>query len=304
VSHLLQSADGSPDAALAAIAAAQRGAVAAWQLRQVGIGRGAVDHRVRRGTLHRRFQGVYLVGHSEALPGGPEVAALLACRRVATLCGATAAWLWGFGPMPEEVHVLTLAGRARSRPGLRVHQTRTLRRSELSRRCGLPLTSPLRTLLDLAAAGDPELERRFADAHARRLIDARALPAELTAREGLPGVRELRRLAGMASDGFTRSEIERRLRGLCQEAGLPAPQTNVRLCGWEVDFFWPQAGLVVEVDAFSTHGHASQFARDRRKQADLVAAGHPVLRFTGHQLYHAVPAVIARLTRALYRGQP
>ena len=45
---------------------------------------------------------------------------------------------------------------------------------------------------------------------------------------------------------MTRSVIERRLRALIERAGLPAPQANVQVAGYELDLTWPAHRLVVE----------------------------------------------------------
>jgi very-short-patch-repair endonuclease len=189
----------------------------------------------------------------------------------------------------------------RSRPGLTIHHTTTLRADEVMTCNGLPVTSPLRTLLDLAASGHRWLDRAASSAHAAGLIDSAGLTRYVEGRSGVAGVPALRAVAGLEARGFTRSENERRLRTLCRDADLPQPRTNVTLCGWEVDFFWPDVGLVVEVDAFNTHGHRAQFERDTRKQADLVGAGHPVLRLLDQALHTDQLAVVANLAQALAR---
>ena len=98
---------------------------------------------------------------------------------------------------------------------------------------------------------------------------------------------------------MTRSEAERKLLALIREAQLPAPRTNVRVAGHEVDMYWPSQHLVVEFDGWSTHGSRRAFERDRRRDADLLLAGERVLRVTHRQLAGGPVALVARLTAAL-----
>lgn len=301
---VLRACGGDSDLAASRVAWAQVGVVSSEQLQRLGVGRGKVNHLLAHGGLHRVYRGVYLLGHAVPPPGALEVAGLLACRqRVAIGLESAAAW-WGVAPSPApEVHVIAHRDGPRSRERLHVHRSRTLVAADIVRHRGLPVTTPLRTIVDLAAAGAPRLERTVSAAHAAGLITPAALAAEVLARAGHEGVPLLRGLTAVEARGFTRSENERRMRALCRRARLPQPRTNATVCGWEVDFFWADARLVVEIDALVTHGARAQFERDRRKQADLVAAGYPVLRFTDVALVDAPLAVIAALAASLARAQ-
>jgi very-short-patch-repair endonuclease len=117
---------------------------------------------------------------------------------------------------------------------------------------------------------------------------------------GRPGTRALRRIL----DGGlhrTRSRPERDLAALCAAARLPAPELNARVAGLEVDAHWPEHGVVVEVDTLGTHGHATAFVADHRRDLELQAAGIAILRVTDHQLAHDRPAVTAVLAATLAR---
>jgi very-short-patch-repair endonuclease len=166
---------------------------------------------------------------------------------------------------------VTLAGGDARHPGIRVHRTPVLPAAARTRHAGLPLTTAARTLADL---------RLPAGEQARACEQAEIL--------GL-----VPRTAGAPC--ITLSEAERRLLRLIRAAGLPAPRTNVRVGGYEVDCHWPDARLVVEVDGFAYHASRAAFERDRRRDADLVVAGLRVVRFTWRQLVHEPEAVVARL---------
>ena len=49
------------------------------------------------------------------------------------------------------------------------------------------------------------------------------------------------------------SDAEERMRALARKAGLPSPLVNVSLHGFEVDFYWPAHGVVVEIDSYGFH---------------------------------------------------
>jgi very-short-patch-repair endonuclease len=253
------------------------------QLAAAGIGRNAVAHRVAHGRLTRMLRGVYRVGPVEA-PFAREMAAVLATG--GALSHHSAAMVWGLRPPYDgPVHV-ALTRAARSRQGVTVHRTASLKAAVHQ---GLPLTPAARTLSDIApllSRGD--LERAVEDAQIRGLIT----PRELRGRAA----------AAIAEPQLTRSEAERRLQRLIRAAHLPKPHTNVRVAGWEVDVFWPREGLIVEVDGYAYHGNRAAFERDRRKDAALAAAGYTVIRITWRQLKDEPFAVVALLARLIRRA--
>jgi very-short-patch-repair endonuclease len=270
----------SGDRAIAALAARQCGVVTTSQLAAAGIGRRSVAHRVAHGRLTQLHRGVYRVGPIDA-PYGREMAAVLATG--GALSHHSAAAVWGFRPPHEgDVHI-TATGRTRR--GVRVHRSASLKAAV---HLGLPLTTPTRTLHDLAPLlPQHDLDRAVEEAVIRGL----AKPSEL-------GTRPALRRATIAEPRLTRSEAERRLLKLIAAARLERPVTNVRVNGWEVDAFWPRHRLVVEVDGYAYHGNRAAFERDRRKDAALTAAGYRVVRITWRQIAdepHGTVAVLARL---------
>jgi very-short-patch-repair endonuclease len=85
-------------------------------------------------------------------------------------------------------------------------------------------------------------------------------------------------------------------------AQLPEPLTNVRLHGYEVDFYWPQLGVVVEVQGYRFHSGRAAFERDARKGAALTAAGLKVCYVTWLQMEREPYAVVGRVAQALARA--
>jgi very-short-patch-repair endonuclease len=266
---------------LYAFAARQHACVTAAQLAAAGCSARTIGRLVADGVLRRKHKGVYVLGPVEP-PLARYAAALLAVRD-GVLSHHAAAAVYEILPPPGEIDVTTTARGPRSRQGIRVHLATRLPPSAVRLHHRLRLTSPERTLRDLAKTRHPQLERAAAEAHARRLVTARTLDA----------------IVGTHDPAFTRSEAERRLLALVRAADLPPPRTNARLGPYEVDFLWPEQRLIVEVDGFAFHSSRAAFERDRARDADLHARGYRVIRVTWHQIARAPHVVVARLAAAL-----
>lgn len=287
------------DPGVAIIAARQHGAISVEQLYALGFGRGAVRRRVERGRLHARYRGVYAVGHGRLGSRGELWAALLACGGIdaAVLSHRTAAGLWDLMPPPAGAIDVTSLRRSASVPGLRVHRSRTLTPAEITTLDGLPITTPSRTLIDLQDQLTPHRLRRVVHrAEHLRLLDAGTLTPS-------PG-RRSRALRAAAQSlathdpKITRTEIEERFLALVDHAGLPEPQVNTLLHGYEVDFLWPAHHLIAETDGAATHLTATAFETDRARDAALLLHGYRVVRFTWRQVIdqpQGVAAILAGL---------
>ena len=284
---------------MAGLAERQRGNVTRTQLLRVGLTRSAIGVRVRRGTLHRRHRGVY--GFGAEVPYSREMAAVLAAGRRTVVSQGSAGYLWALVPEPNDAVHLTGPSRAQ-RPGLRFHRL-PLEPGEVTRCRGIPVTTVLRTILDLAAEVRlDELERVVAEAERRRLITLRQLERGLQQRSRCHGAPALRAvLASASGPAFTRSEAERRLLALVRAAGLPAPEHNVAMAGNERDLVWFEQRLVVETDGWEYHGDRTAFEADRARDAALLAQGVRTMRVTWRELSEHPHRVVARLAQALLR---
>jgi very-short-patch-repair endonuclease len=223
-------------------------------------------------------QYVYAVGHAGLSNEGRWMAAVLACGEGAVLSHRSAAALWTIAPLPSVIEVMVSgdAGR-RPRNGLRIHRSLTLRPSQTTRRAGIPVTKPSRTLEDLK----------------------RALPSDQFA-AALRQAEFLRLPIGeQLEPDHTRSELEGRFLALCRRHRLPKPEVNVRVGPFLVDFLWRARRLVVEVDGFGTHGTRSAFEADRARDMRLKLMGHDVIRFTWRQIVDGASAVAATLRTLL-----
>jgi predicted transcriptional regulator of viral defense system len=217
------------DPAVVALAATQDSVVTTAQLAAAGLGRNAIAHRVARGWLRRLHRGVFLVGGTVGT-WSLERAALLAFGPCAVLSHRTAAAIWGMAARDEVVHVTVTTAR-RVRDGVRMHRVAALEPGETTRRHGLAVTTPARTLLDLAATVPrSDLERAVNEALVCKVATRKGLLASLARSASHPGARRLG-AALMDDRGITRSEAERALRGLLRRARIAPPRTNVRVAG-------------------------------------------------------------------------
>ncbi|MEA2291007.1 MAG: hypothetical protein QOF17_27 [Solirubrobacteraceae bacterium] len=289
------------DGAIAVLASAQAGVVSRSQLLLLGLSPRAISWRVRVGRLHSIHRGVYSVGHRVLGVEGRWMAAVLVCGADAVLSHASAAAAWDLRPAAAAIDVtVPLRCRVR-RPGIRSHRSGTLTADLVTAHRGIPVTTPARTLLDLAAIGvrGRPLERLLDRAELLRLVDFADVRAALDRHPGRPGAAALGALLSRYAAGstVTRSELEERFLGLCDRYALPRPDVNRRIDGGiEVDFLWPGARLVVEVDGYAFHRSPTAFEEDRARDVALVLAGYRVLRFTWTQVTRR-PAEVARALR-------
>ncbi len=258
----------------------------------------AIEHRVATGWLHRVHRGVFAVGNPVLQPLGAETAALLNAGEDALLSHESAAAVWGLTPSPAVVAITMIGRKARSRPGVRVHEVGALDIRDVQVHQGFPVTSPARTLIDCAGRGP--VDRLLNEARVLRLVSDAAITAAMARCPGRKGIAALRALLGdRYEQGYSRSGAERRLRRLVRAAELQPPAFNAYVLGFEVDAVWAAEKLIVEVDGYGAHGHRAAFERDRAKDQALIAAGYVVVRFTWNQLTQRPFMVVARVAGAL-----
>ena len=167
---------------------------------------------------------------------------------------------------------------------------------------GIPVTCPARTLLDLATELDGKsLERSVNEADKLDLIDPEALREALEAYAGEPGVRQLRALLDRHTFRLSDAGLETLFRPIAERARLPAPLTKTRVNGFEVDFFWPELGLVAETDGLRYHRTPAAQARDNLRDQSHVAAGLVSLRFSHHEVKYESARVRKVLKRTAER---
>jgi hypothetical protein len=282
------------------------------QLLAMGYSRQAIEHRLGSGRLHRIHRGVYAVGRAELPREGRWVAALLACAPGAYLSHRSAAALYGIGnektwtrSAQEEVPLIEVTVTRRGehhRDGIKVHMRPSLPSKDAGTLRGMQVTSPVRTLLDLATLEpDNRLERAVNEADKRDVVDPEALRRAIDAYSGEPGIRALRQVLDKHTFLFSDDELELLFRPLAREAGLPLPKTKQMVNGFEVDFYWPTLGLVVETDGWRYHRTPSAQTRDALRFQLHTASGLTPLRFSHWQVKHEPGHVVEILRRTASR---
>jgi very-short-patch-repair endonuclease len=233
------------------------------------------------------------------------MAAVLSCGPEAMLSHGSAAALWGFGEELELIEVSVRAARDHRRPGVRCYRRPGISAHDRSEREGIPVTSPVLTVIDLAARLPPlATERVVNDADKRGLVDPETLRTALTRYPGERGVGRLRTLLDRRTFRLSDSALEVLFRPIAREAGLPPPETKQMVNGFEVDFFWPDLGLVVETDGLRYHRTPSQQTRALLRDQAHTAAGMTSLRFSHAQVKFEPGYVRSRLATVARRLSP
>jgi hypothetical protein len=275
----------------------QHGVISRAQLRRLAFTDDGIKHRIAIGRLHRVRRGVFAVGRPNLTQHGCWMAAVLACGDGAVLSHSSAAALWRIGFEQRSVVELSLPSLShREVPELRIHRRPSLRPRDTTIEYGIPVTTPVQTLIDLSLRLDRRgVERAINEADKYDLVHPPELRAALEERTGEPGVALLRRILDRRTFRLTKEELERRFFPLSAKAGLPVPLTGQIVSDFEVDFFWPDLGLVVETDGLRYHRTPAEQARDRLRDQAHTAAGLTQLRFTHEQVRYEPEHVLAVL---------
>lgn len=284
------------------LAARQHGVVSRAQLLAFGLTPEAIAHRLATGRLHRTWRGVYAVGRPRLTQRGRWMAAVLACGPGAVLSHGSAAALRRIGnERPDAIEVSVPAAAFRRRRGIVVHR-RSLADEDITVHDQIPVTSPICTLIDIAARlSRGRLEAAINEADKRGLTNPDELRSAIEARKGQPGVAKIRATLDRRTFTLTDSELERRFLRIVREAGLPSPQTQCEVSGFRADFYWPDIGLVVETDGLRYHRTPAEQARDRLRDQVHAAAGLTSLRFTDAQVRYEAGYLGATLARVIGR---
>lgn len=279
------------------LAGRQHGVVSRRQLLALGFNPREIEHRVARRRLHLVMRGVYAVGWPGLTPKRRWMAAVLACGEGALLSHCSAAALWEIGPERQGVIEISVRRRAElKRRGLRVRGRPSLRAGRFTKHDGIPVTTPVQTLIDLSTELTPmRVERAVNEADKRDLIDPETLRTELDRYIGEPGVKALRVLLDRRTFRLSDSDLEALFRPIAMEAGLPLPVTKETVNGFEVDFFFPDLGLVVETDGLRYHRTPSTQTRDARRDRAHTLAGMTSLRFTHYEIKYEAAQVRSEL---------
>jgi Protein of unknown function (DUF559) len=294
----------SADLIIAWLAERQHGVVGRWQLGAHGITDSVIKSRLAARRLYRLHGGVYsIVPPSMLSRDGRYMAATLAGGEGALASFRAAAALQGLRNTPTGLIDITIPGKgSRHVPGLRVHFSRCLSPPDRDEVEGIPCTSWARTVVDLAATETrSELIRVIERSQILQVFDALVLDAAMNRAQGKKGVGVLRSILAELSDDppCTSNEFERDLLFLTAKHSLPTPVVNGWVLGYQVDFHWPEAKLIVEADGRETHATPIAFERDRERDLTLELAGWRVLRISARQLRRQPARVAAAIAAKL-----
>ena len=298
------------DRTLAALAARQHTVFSRVQAAIAGVPPYVVDRRLRQGRLVRLHVGVYGMAGVPPTFLRDVMAACLAAGPDAAASHRAAGALWNLRDVGPRVDV-SVAGCQPTVRRARVHRVTALAPEDVCRRAGIPVTTPARTLVDLAGAVPAGvLEVALDDALARRLVTCAHVRVCLDrlGRRGRKGAGRLAALLDARPDGRFRvqSEFERRLLTLLDDANVPGavPQYEVVLPSGRrvrIDVAFPPGRLAVEADSYVHHGTRTAWSADHARNAELVAAGWRVLAITWDDLERR-PHRVVRLIRDALAG--
>jgi hypothetical protein len=269
------------------------------QLLELGLSSSAIAHRIRIGMLYPVFRGVYAVGTPARHPLQRAAAAVLACGPHAGLGWSSAMSLWGFWRhWQEPFEVVVTEGDPRP-TGIRVHRPRSLKRGDMRTQLGVRVTSPARTLVDLAARRtDRQFKRDVNNALHSMYLTRGALVDLIERHPNHPATNRL--LYFVTTDGGpTLSDWEREFPAFCAAQHLPAPVMGVPKAGHTPDASWPQLNVVLELDSWEYHNTHFDFETDRGRDLDYHADGLLPIRITWELMIHLPDRTGAKLRKTV-----
>jgi Protein of unknown function (DUF559) len=287
--------------AISPLAGRQDGVISRAQLRRIGLTKHEIDCLIAWGYLLPLHRGVYAVGHRRLEPRAHLRAALLALGPTAFLSHRTAAAVWGLRNLTTRLIELTVPGcRRRSRGSLVIHHTAD--GTFVTARDGLRVSSVSRLLIELASRESAqELDRMITLAIRKRILNLDKMQDALAGQSRRRGLANLRTaLANYMPRPDRKSDLERAFDELlAQHPEIPPPQRNIHLHGWEIDCYWPEQRLAVELDGRPYHLAVKDIERDRLKDAKLLTAGIRVLRITDNRFEYDARDAVEDLLAAL-----
>jgi very-short-patch-repair endonuclease len=274
----------------------------------LGVSEGLIQRRIVGEMLLPVFHGTFTLGRRSLTRDGRWMAAVLSSGPQAVLSHASAMGLWDMRGSRGAIEVLRRSGGLwHPHPEIRLHQTRSLPDGHITRERGIPVTTPERTLLDMAARLDAKQQERALVAGDKNGCLRWPELQRLVARgRGKKGIGRLRRVAmevdPRAADAFSDLEVD--FLALCREFGIQLPQVNVLVEGFLVDFYWPAERLVVETDSYGHHANRPVFESDHERSVVLATAGYMVQRATYRMLTRNPDPFMNLVRHSLRQRQP
>ncbi len=286
-------------------AARHGGVVTAPMLQEWGFSPNEVKGRVRRRGWVGIGRGAYRL--MPARDGRDRLIAAVTVLERAVISHEAAAELHGFTRLPKGQVVVTVHSRTtHDFPGVVARRAHDLDDAHVTELDGLRVTTPERTVVDLAAGRTPgHIGAIVDDLVARRLLDLPTLDqiATSVARRGKPGTTAMRKvLEPRVGAAHPQSELERRARELVDHSGLPAPLPEFPI-PWapnrRFDDAYPEHRLALEWDSRRYHGQLQAFEADRQRDREATVHGWRVVRFTWADVTENPQMVVETIRRLL-----
>jgi REase_MTES_1575 len=301
------------DRRVAELAATQHAVVGRHQILAAGMSPATLQRRVAERRLEPLLPGVYVVAGAPPTWQQRLFGACIAAGPAAVASHRAAGRLWGLVEGEQPLEVTVPSRRAPRIRHVAVHRSTDLVPEHVTRRRRIPVTNPVRTMVDLGhVLGPEEVELALDRGLVAKLFSVVVVEQVLhqVARSGRSGCGVLRRVLDDRALGALRPDgvLEARMARLLEDAALPAGvfqhvvrDEDGRFVA-KVDFAYPDLRLAIEVDGWSSHGSRAAFQDDRDRQNRLVTAGWTVLRFTSHDIVRRPSTVAARIAQFLARS--
>lgn len=298
------------DQALVPFFRRQLGTIARSQVLEAGGTRHQIATRLRSGRWLRPYPSVYTLADSPRTPRLALFEAAMAVRGRGGVGHEGAGWAWGFdGCDPSPPTAIVRHPDHHRITGLLVRQRTDLEPRDLVELDGLLVTRPARTVFDLAEVmSDGAFESAMASAVAKRRVTKEQLGG-MFQRLARPGKRGIRRFVAVYErifdgSGPTESELERIVLNIIRRFDLPMPERQVRTGAGRVDFYWPDLGIVLEVDGRAYHARYEEMRADRERDLELAAEGIKCHRVMWEMIVEDEMGFVRRLDAILRRATP
>jgi hypothetical protein len=277
------------------IAGRAHGVVTRAELREAGVTKNEIEHRLETGSLIAVFRGVYRVGHCAPSPEARYTAAVKACGEGAVLSGLAAAWAWGLIRRRTPPSAEVTCPRLRRIKGVRTRRSRRIDLGERTKWKGIPIATVPRTIVDLPSLlSFDDLTKAIHEADVRYGTRPEHLDVVLARYPNVKGAHTLRAIASGDLPTLL-SDLEKRFRALLEKHGLPLPRTNRRRGAHYVDCRWPDHRLTVELDSYRFHRSRHAWEQDRARERAARARGDDFRRYTWRDVVEVPAPTVAEL---------
>ena len=300
----------SKEHTLSEIAARQYGVFTVEQAEACGFSRGGIEDRERRGAYRRLYPSVFALAGAPGTWRRATMAAILSIGAPAAASHRSAAFLWGLLPgTGPRIDIVTRRWDRRHRLDVALHESLDLIENDITTVAGIPITTPVRTVVDLGAVAPRRVERALEAGINSNILTLSGVERFVVrvARRGRRGVGVIRPLLAERRrwDGVTASDLEDLFRTVLVRFDVPVGVAQYPVAdpgggsGSRPDFAYPDHLLAIELDSEGFHTDRMTFRYDRRKQNRLELLGWRVLRYTWWDLIHRPAEVAAEVRHAL-----